>query len=494
MFCTGPFVFNPANLSALPASSPFMKLASERDRVAHLLRRFGLGASEAELDYYSRDGLKSAIDKLLAPRPDAFDLSIERFGRDDKPTNLQGLQAWWLGTVLTTRNPLREKMAVFWHDHFATSASKVTAVPLMYHHLQRLRTHAVGNFRTFCHAMAKDAAMIFWLDNQFNVKGKPNENFAREVMELFTLGIGHYTEDDVQQAAKAFTGYSFQRPRRANPNEPRQMPSAEFVLRGPLHDDGPKKLFGKFGQFDGDDVIDLLCDNPQTARHLTTKIWEWFVYPEPSAAIIDKFSTVFRKADLEISSLIRAIAQSDEFYSDRAVRSVYKNPVDFTLPTLRQLGLGEQLRTTLAGNGEIRPAQARGVIGSLQQATKGMGMSLMYPPDVAGWDTGASWISSATMVERIGWADRLFGQKSATSRVAQVTYPAFGLFRDNPTPEGVVDKLVSVFDAPVTSSQRAVLLEAARKEAGSFATVRNANATAARVSRLIFGTPEFQFS
>ncbi len=465
---------------------------TEREKVAHLLRRFGLGASEAELEYYGKGTLKEAIDKLIdyEQTDEGFDVPIQQFKPANQPlVPIQAISAHWYLRLLSTRRPLQEKLTLFWHDHFATSASKVNVPPLMYQQNETLRRHATGSFAELLLEMSQDPAMIFWLDNQFNVKGKPNENFAREVMELFTLGVGNYSEQDVQEAARDFTGWTY---RQMGPLRRTQTKAAEFSLRSAQHDDGPKTLFGKSGAYGGEDVVKMLCDNPQTARYLTTKVWEWFVYPKPDPKLVEGFATKFMASGLNIKSLLRAIMESPEFYSDRAYRAVYKTPVDFVYPCARQLGIGEATIQQFHTSENVFVA-ARGVMAALQQATKGMGMDLLFPPDVAGWEGGQGWISSATMVERIQWGERLFGQGAPGGRRAQLRVAAYGLFTDT-SPEGIVEKLISIFDAPIPVERRETLVKTADKACGGRLTPQNANQTAAAVARLIFGTPEFQMN
>jgi uncharacterized protein (DUF1800 family) len=469
-------------------------MRTEREKGAHLLRRFGLGASEAELDYYLQGGLNGAVEKLLGyeKTPEVLELDLRRFAqRDNNRVNMVGVQSWWTLKLITTRRPLLEKMTLFWHDHFATSASKVNQPPFMYQQNELLRRGATGSFRDLLLSVSQDPAMLFWLDNQYNVKGKPNENFAREIMELFTLGIGNYTEKDVQEAARAFTGWTYRRTGGANALMEGK-PSAEFLFRRNLHDADPKTVLGTTKSLSGEDVIDMLCDHPQTAKYITTKLWEWFAYPKPEKPVIDRLAGRFRTSELNIGALLRDIMTAPEFYSDKAYRAVVKNPVDFVVPTLRQAGLGESLAAVLA-TGEDIPPLARGAIGAVQQTTRAMGMMLLFPPDVDGWPGGDSWISSATMVERIAWGERLFGQ-SAGGRRLQVRAQAFPLFSQDPSPEGAVRRLLAIFDAPLPESKIPPLVAAAKSAAGGAITQRNANAVAGKVCRLIFGSPEFQFA
>jgi uncharacterized protein (DUF1800 family) len=481
-----------------------MALRTEREKGAHLLRRFGLGASEAELDYYLKGaGLSGAIEKLLDYEKvdENFELPLQALANQNGQVNMPAVQLWWVARLLITRRPLQEKMTLFWHDHFATSAAKVVGPPLMHGQNELLRANATGKFQTLLLEASQDPAMLFWLDNQFNVKGKPNENFAREIMELFTLGIGNYSEKDIQEAARAFTGWTIGRPgagRRPNQNtQPVQQVrrNAEFVFRPILHDDGFKEILGNKGNFTGEDVCGILVGNPQTAKYLTLKIWEWFAYPNPEPALVDRLTAKFRDSGLDIKVLLRSVMESSEFYSDKAERAVFKNPVDFIIPTLRQLGVGEALAAQVNGQEQVQRGRLIPAVAA-QQAMKSMGMELLFPPDVAGWDGGQAWISTATMVERIQWGDRLFGVGQTGGRLqrAQTRVPAFGLFAADPTAKGVAEKLLSVFDAPVPESKKGQLVQAAEKATGGRLTPQNANAAAAAVARLIFGTPEFQMA
>jgi uncharacterized protein (DUF1800 family) len=480
-----------------------MALRTEREKGAHLLRRFGLGASETELDFYLQgSGLSGAIQKLLDYEKveENFDLPLEKLANQNGQINMPAVQLWWMVRLLATRRPLQEKMTLFWHDHFATSASKVVGPPLMHGQNELLRQHATGRFGTLLLEASKDPAMLFWLDNQYNVKGKPNENFAREIMELFTLGIGHYSEKDIQEVSRAFTGWSIGRPqerRRPGTDQPpvqQVRRNAAFVFRQNLHDDGPKEFLGNRGRFGGEDVCGILTGHPQTARYLATKIWEWFAYPNPAPTLIDGLAKKFRDSGMEIKALLRAVMESPEFYSDKAERAVYKTPVDFVVPTLRQLGVGEALMAQIKGQEEVPRGRLIPAVAA-QQSTKAMGMELLFPPDVAGWDGGAAWISSATMVERIQWADRLFGVGAAgRSQRAQIRFPAYSILSSDPSPKGIVDKLTSVFDAPASDAKKPLLLQAAEKESSGRLTPQNANQVAATVTRLIFGSPEFQMA
>ena len=361
-----------------------MFATSERDNCAHLLRRFGLGASEAELDYYGAGGLDGAVDKLLnfSSLDEEFNVDPQLLRNPKGQLPNPAVSSWWVMRMIMTRRPLQERMTLFWHDHFATSGAKVNGGMVMLQQNELLRKNALGSFRTLISEVSKDPAMILWLDNQQNVKGHANENFAREVMELFTLGIGHYSEKDVQEGARAFTGWSLARKGKDQP--------AEFVFRPARHDFGPKTYLGNSGNFNGDDILNILCDQPRTAEYLTTKIWDWFVWPKPTPATVAPFVLKFRNSNLDIRVLLDSIMKSPEFYSARAKRAIIKNPVDFCVVTMRQMGIGQQMGEAVksAPAGEFPRAAALGPAAMADQSMKQMGMWPLYPPDVHGWDNG----------------------------------------------------------------------------------------------------------
>ncbi len=482
-------------------------LLTEREKVAHLLRRFGLGASEAEIEYYGRDGHKGAIDRLInySTVNEGFDFGPVEWITSSSPkkgglvqkvadNGIQALktpqlQVWWFSRLLCTQRPLQEKLTLFWHDHFATSADKVTTPALMYQQNEILRKNAGGRFRDLLMQVSKDPAMLFWLDNQFNVKERPNENFAREVMELFTLGIGNYTETDIQEAARAFSGWGLAAPgKRAKVTNPKNGKiNAKSVFDEGLkdHDDGLKTVLGSKGKFNGDDVLGILCSQQRTAWYITSKMWEWFAYQDPEKELIDRLAERYFTGGMKTLSLVRDIMESSEFYSEKAIRRMYKNPVDFTIATMRSLGLGS-----------MPPAQVMVAAAIAKNSCKSMGMDLMFPPDVSGWAGGAAWISSATMVERMKWATLIFGQSdTSVAKVGnlKVKIDPYSLFANNPTPQGVVDSMLSIFDAPMPQAKVVTLVESVRKSTGERIDRAKAAPTASAVAKLIFGSPEFQF-
>lgn len=494
---------------------------TERQKIAHILRRFGLGASESELDYYAKLGFKSTVDALLDANktPETFSVDPTIFANKQGTVNMRVMQGHYYLRLLASQKPLLEKVTLFWHNHFATSAEKVDNSFVMANHIDVLRENALGNFKDLLLAVSKDPAMIYWLDNHENVKGNPNENFAREVMELFTLGEGNYTEQDIKEAARAFTGWTFGGiRRRVNANAPASPRRPDrFTFRQDLHDFGQKSVLGTKGDLNGEDVISRLCEMPQTAKFLTNKLWEWFAYPEPEFGVIDRLARRFLASGLSIKELVRDVLLAPEFYSEKCLRRQVKSPIDFTVSVARQLGSGEiamqRIQSAIANpienpetginNGLVRALAAPFAI---RQSTKSMGMELLYPPDVSGWRIGAYWITSATMMERMRWADLLFFGTNAAPRGASnlganqpggrgptIGYNPWPLFAENPTPDKVVEKLTSVFDVELAPSAKSKLVEAATKAANGRITQANAGEVARLVCRVLFASPEFQF-
>lgn len=489
---------------------------TERQKIAHLLRRFGLGASEAELEYYSKNGLQGAIQLLIDfdKAPDVVSWNPMEFANKQGTVNIRVMQTLWYARVLGTQRPLEEKLSMFWHNHFATSSSKVENSFVMQNHVEVLRSNCLGNFKTFLYEISKNPAMLYWLDNQENVVGKPNENFAREVMELFTLGVDNYTEKDIQEAARAFTGWRYGIGRRVNNQSPRRVD--RFIFVADQHDNGQKSIFGKTGNFNGDEVLDMLCEKPETARFITKKMWEWFAYSDPEPKLLDRLSKVFFDSKLEIRPLVKAIMESPEFYSEKSYRQNVKNPIDFALVVARQLGVGQQIAARINEGIEnpqkdenlgvnTKLVRALGPCFAIHQSTTSMGMELMSPPDVSGWRTGAYWITSATMVERVKWADRLFiggpaipaqaiGGNAANRRAPSINFDPWIIFQDDTTPEGVVKSLLSLFDVEMSETQKRQLIDGAKTVSGGTINRTNSADVARSITRSIFASPAFQFA
>ncbi|MBT7608666.1 MAG: DUF1800 domain-containing protein [Bacteriovoracaceae bacterium] len=297
------------------------------------------------------------------------------------------LQAWWLEEMILTDSPLTERMTLFWHNHFATSYRKVKVLPWVYKQNIILRRHALGNFKDLLKAISTDAAMLWYLDSNKNVKDAPNENFAREVMELFTLGEGNYSEKDIKEAARAFTGWDFDRL------------TGKFILRIKKHDTGIKNILGRKGNFHGDQVLDILLKNKKTAIFITSKIWREFISPSPKVDKVNIIADKFYKSGYEIKVLLREIFATDEFYS--SFGNLIKSPTDLLIGTLKQFNIDP---ITL-----IPYAVASGRLGQ----------ELFNPPNVKGWPGGKKWINTATYLTRKDILSRIFrvGQRKSKEKI-----------------------------------------------------------------------------
>ena len=383
-----------SKVDPVEAWKPWQPASGEWNRkwVAHLFRRAGFGATPAETDKALADGLPKTLAHFLTGDADAADrleLLTETGKYYTEPVNLR---VWWLYAMTEGGHPLREKLALFWHNHFATSYAKVRNTKLMYEQNVTIRKHAMGKFRPFLLDMSRDTAMLVWLDSNRNVKGAPNENYAREVMELFSLGVGNYTEKDIQEAARALTGW----------HHDAEVKTFEFVRE--LHDAGEKTVFGKTGKWTGEDVVKLCCDHDACAKFLVSKLYAFFVSETPAPkALLAPLADQFRKSDYDIAALAKTMLSSKLFFSEHAYRKRVKWPVECALGAVRS---AVPDRIPLAD-----------MVDSLSR----MGQSLFAPPNVKGWRTGTDWLNSATLLARNNFAEKVaMGEWNRTPRRNEV--------------------------------------------------------------------------
>ena len=348
-----------------------------RREATHLLWRTGFGASADEIQQVTQDGLDKTLDRLLSPPQESAEFTkanaLLRQAAFDSG-NIADLKAWWLHRMVASANPLVEKLTLLWHNHFATSNAKVDSVPLMATQNELMRRESLGSFRRVLHDIAKDVAMLVWLDSNSNRKRHPNENFAREVMELFSLGVGNYSERDIQEAARAFTGWHVR--------------NDEFWFNAIQHDTGEKIVFTKPGNFDGGDVIELCLEHPACPRFLAFKLLRQFVEPSPSREQIDTLAARIRTHNFEWRPILRELFSSRMFFSERVRQSIIKSPVELLLGAVRQL-------------------QAKPNLQSLSRLSAELGQDIFEPPTVKGWDGGRLWISSTTLIQRANFATAL---------------------------------------------------------------------------------------
>jgi hypothetical protein len=348
---------------------------------AHLFRRAAFGATPDEIQAAVRDGVDKTLDHVFAGDPRAASRAAfladtgEQIAWGDDVADLRG---WWLYAMLHSGHPLREKLALFWHNHFATSIGKVRSPLLMFRQNQTLREHALGKFGPLLAAVSRDPAMLVWLDSNENVRARPNENYAREVMELFTLGVGNYTETDVREAARAFTGWHV------------TGSGDGFERNADEHDSGPKTLFGRTGHWDGDDVLQLLLERPACARFLAGKLYRFLISETaPPAGLIEPLAEQLRKTQDDVAAVVQTVVRSRLFFSDHAYRKRIKSPVEYVLGTVRA-----------AWPGPFSPAE-------LVEPLEAMGQALFAPPNVKGWTGGKNWLTDATLLARNNFAEKV---------------------------------------------------------------------------------------
>ena len=382
-------------------------MANERIALtAHLFRRAGFGAAREELECQAQRPYEDVVEDLLHPEwfPEVEDDVLRRYhGPLVNLDSLVGNGARWIYRMVNTRRPLQEKMALFWHHVFATAYHKGEHTPTLIQQIDTFRRNGLSNFRTILLDLSRDPAMIFWLDNNENHDGDPNENYGRELMELFSMGIGNYTEDDIKTAARAFTGWTFRQP---IPLYPYGHYQSEFVYRGDDHDRGVKSYLGHVGDFDGEDVVDIIVRQPAAARFVSRLLYNYFVgdevqvpawntVPPQDPDAIDQLAEEFVKSDADIRSVLRALFNS-RFFKDARFRRV-KSPVELIAGTARLLG----------AHRFPDPSQM-----DLPATAAVMGQHLMNPPTVEGWHTGKEWIDGGTLNERINFAVAEFADAS----------------------------------------------------------------------------------
>jgi hypothetical protein len=381
----------PLKAAAVGGLKPLSPKNWDYAKARHLMVRAGFGGSPQEVERLCKMGLYDAVDYLVdfekqpaalapfdaTPPPRADPLEGKLRGSfvinqvvSQRSAAYNGqlgrLRHWWLKRLVVSPRPLQEKLTLFWHGHFATQNSVVQNSYTTYHQNQLFREHAAGNFGGLLFGLVHDPVMIRYLDNNTNVKGHANENLAREIMELFAMGVDQgYTEKDIREAARALTGYNF---------DPQ---TGQFRFIKSQHDDGPKTIFGKTGNYSGDDLVNLLLEQPTTSRFISKKLFEYFVYDNPSAETVDGMSNVLRRNGYELKPMLKNLFLSEEFYGPKAMGTQIKNPVQLVVGMLRDLGVKEVTDC-----------------GAVDGALRAMGQELLEPPDVKGWREGRSWINA----------------------------------------------------------------------------------------------------
>ena len=469
--------------------------------IAHLMRRAGFGATRSELEEYAAKGYDATVDELLHPvdpqqMPDEM---IRRYHAEQSGMMGQNSPgAYWLYRMISTTAPLHEKMTLFWHGVFATGYTKITQGKVLIDQIRMLRRYGLGSFRDLLVELSKDPAMIIWLDNQDNHNGSINENYGRELLELFSMGVGNYTEQDVKECARAFTGWTIANTEymelraRRDSIWPYGRIAWHFEYREEDHDDGEKTFLGETGRFNGEDIIDIICRQPATARFISRHLYHFFVADEPPVpqwpytpprdpAAIETLSKVYFDSGYSIGAMLEALLKSESFQSKETWFEKVKSPAELVASVLRLTGEFERPRR------EILDTAMHMVY---------MGQHLINPPSVEGWHQGVEWIDTGTLVERVNFASKHLGNVDApgvraiVERIKSQLGPVI-------SPEGLVDGCLDQMGAISVSPQsRNVLIQFASEQGDLTVDSPDANGHAERrvteTMQVIAATHEFQ--
>lgn len=471
---------------------------------AHLLNRAGFGGPPKQIDQLASLGLEKAVDQLVKfdqnpdltsppawTKPDSDRVKesqefrkasleerkeLQKVRRRMQRNHMTELRHWWLNRMVSTSHPLQEKLTLFWHGHFATSVQKVKDASLMWRQNDLFRRQGAGEWLALLTEVAKDPAMLVWLDQGQSRKENPNENFAREVMELFTLGEGQYTEKDVTEAARAFTGWAYERA------------DQRFVVRPRWHDAGTKTILGQSGYWTGNDVLKLVVSQPNAPEFITQKLWNFFAGQPPSAELSQALASEFVRHGQEIRPWLMTVFRSEEFYSPTVMRQQVKSPVFWLVNSARIL------------QRELPPAEATNNLLRL------MGQELFAPPNVKGWDGGLAWITTNNLLTRYNSAEYLVSGENplnyATNRTKKGPnqprrLPLAGAVRldawleeeDWVDPEHLLRTLETrLFQAPLREKQRANVREYLASRTPLDTT------DILHAIRLLMSTPDFQLT
>jgi uncharacterized protein (DUF1800 family) len=356
-------------------------------RQGHLLRRTSFGSSAQRLDELGKQSPSEAVDAILNydVEHDPLNELIDRIDGLVSFNRIESIQDWWIYRMLYSPHPFQERLALFWHNRFATSASKVGDPTAMHNQIELFRRKGLGNYRELLIDVGRDPAMLIWLDGRANRKGKPNENYGRELMELFTLGpkdvvsgVGNYTEDDVKNMARCFTGWTIE--------------GGKGVFNVKNFDDGQKEILGQKGIFNSASAIDVILAHPAASRFLSRKMLREFVHPNPPDEAITHYAQRLVANKWEIKPTLREIFTSRMFYSGWCYRSIIKSPIDITVGSVAALGGKPSCQF-------------------LREQSNRMGQSLLFPPNVKGWDGEEAWINANTVVLRFNFGMQLALQR-----------------------------------------------------------------------------------
>ena len=375
----------------------------ELSLMAHLFRRAGFGATYEELEESLAAGYEATVERLLHPEdaPEWDDALFRRYHVDQNSVMLiESAQSYWLYRMINSPRPLEEKIALFWHGLFATAYGKLNHAKAVVNQTNTFRRHGLRTFRNLLSELSRDPAMIFWLDNKDNHKDAPNENYGRELLELFSMGIGTYTEADVKAAARAFTGWTIANQDymsvRASRDSiwPHGRLDWQFIYRPEDHDDSEKTFLNQTGRFNGEDVLDIICGHPASSWFLAGKLYAFFVSDHPNEAATQIIAEDLRRTGGDVRSAMRTIFLSDFFRSEDARHAKVKSPAEVVAGVARLAGAFGAPRWNIV---------------NLALDTNFMGQEILNPPTVEGWHTGTEWVDTGTLMERVNSAALLLG-------------------------------------------------------------------------------------
>ena len=437
--------------------------------MAHLLRRASFGAARSEVERRLEDGYEATVESLLNPASEYAlpDDLIRRYHVDQSDLrNGNAAGAHWVYRMATTPNPLEEKMALLWHRVFATAATKLIQARMVVNQVDMFRKCGMGNFRDLLVNLSRDPGMLMWLDNQDNHKDSINENYGREILELFSMGVGNYTEDDIKECARAFTGWSVVNPdymsikMRNNTARPYGYIAWQFNYDEDDHDHGDKRFLGEIGDFNGEDVVDIICRQEATPRFIARHLYHFFVadespvpqwpYEDPrDPDAIDLMTQAYFDSGYEISAMLRAMFNAD-FFKDESVRFArIKSPAEMVVGTLR-----------LSGGLELPSMETYAAAAVCSQ----MGQALYAPPSVEGWQGGSDWINTGAYVHRVNFASKILGNPNKPGLRALIAEVQDAAQDGALSPDALVDAcLDAIGPMPVLDSTRDGLIDYASK-------------------------------
>ena len=460
--------------------------------MAHLMRRAGFGAGREELEEKVARGYENVVEDLLNPSGDRQTLPEDLIRRyhveHSEMRDLSGAGANWMYRMITTNQPLEEKMALFWHSLFATGYAKLNQARALLNQIDMFRRAGFGRFTDILVELSKDPAMIIWLDNNDNHNGAINENYGRELLELFSMGIGNYTEDDVKEASRAFTGWTLKNAEymsmRAMKDSiwPYSRIAWHFEFRDQDHDTGEKVFLGERGDFGGDEIVEIICRQDATARFVCTRLFQFFAadeIDEAGEATIEQMMASYFESDYEIRSVLRTLFNSDYFKGEGARYARVKAPVETVVGAVRMAGSYRQ--PTLGVN-------------QLASQAFFMGQGLLQPPTVEGWHEGIEWIDSGSLVERVNFAAAELGDASNPG----VRSIADRLARDggrHQSPEQVVDGCLDLMGPlAVEDDTREAIIGFAAQFGDVDMDDEDSTQAVANVMRLIASSKEYQLA